>query len=834
MTSRQVHHLDPLTEVAHLRFWRGLDELDGIAVSPSASSTAPALWRRRDVLKLMGASVALAGTAGCSRTPLEKIIPYREGPPEVEYGKPVFFASAVARDGYGCGVLVETNMGRPTKIEGNPLHPASLGATDAITQGAVLELWDPDRSKDVLRGRTIDTWPRFLTELAQRLERAPDGKGIRILTETVTSPTLHAQLRALLVKYPNARWHQYQPLHRDNVYEGSRVAFGAAYEPQYRFADAHVVVALDADIVGSMPGAVRYARDLSTIRRIANLERMGRVYVAEGTPSLTGALADHRHVARTSDIAALTQALGIRVGAVAAVEPGARSADAWLDAATRDLRASRGRSIVIAGDRQPASVHALVHAMNVELGNFGATVALVPPVAFEPASQVDSLRSLVSAMRAGAVETLVILGGNPVYHAPVDFDFADASAQVPWKAHLSLHDDETSASCTWHVPAAHPFETWSDLRAFDGSALIQQPCIRPLYDGHSPHELLSAMIDGVPSPSYDLVRGTWRAARPGDFEAFWRAALFRGVIDPPIDTAVMTPALRRDAISAIALPAVTPSASGESIELVFAPDPTLGDGRHANNAWLQELPKPLTTLTWDNAALMAPALARALGVRNEDVVAIECQGRSVRAPVWIMPGHAERSVTLYLGGGRTRAGTVGTAVGVNAFSLRTSEAPWFVDGVVVSKTDARHPLAPAQGHNRMEGRDLARMLSREEALRCVASTCVSAHSSDPSHSLYPAFTYDDYKWGMSIDLSSCIGCGACTIACQAENNIPVVGKDEVRHGRELHWIRVDRYYEGRPRGAANAVPAGAVHAVRARAVRGRVSGRSVGARLRRG
>jgi len=787
---------------ARARFWRGLDELEGRTTEDVQSASEPVLWQRREFMKLMGASLALAGTSACSRTPLEKIVPYRQGPAQTTYGKPVFYASAIARDGYGAGVLVETNMGRPTKIEGNPLHSASLGATDIFAQAAVLELWDPDRSKTVLHDRSIATWEGFLVDLQSRLRGLPGGEGLGILTETVTSPALHAQLRAVLAKYPRARWHHYQPLNRDNVYDGSRLAFGEPLEPRYRFAAARIVVAFDADFAGSMPGCVRYARDFADARRMGRASRMSRLYVAEGTPSVTGAIADHKRVNRTSDIAGLVDALAGRIGGVLDAEGAPAVADPWLDAVAADLLQHRGASIVVAGDRQPPWVHARVHAINQALGNLGKTVELAAPVAFDTSGELASLQALASAMAAGKIDSLLILGGNPVYNAPADLAFGDTLARVAWKAHLSLYDDETSFRCSWHIPAAHVLETWGDVRAFDGTVTIQQPCIAPLYDGRSAHGVLAAIAGGIARPAHDVVREFWQRSRNrSDFEAVWHDALRRGVMEAEAPS-LRTPTVRH----AFPVPASTPAAG---IELVFAADPTLGDGRHANNAWLQELPKPLTTLTWDNAALLSPALAERLQIANEEVIEVSVASRSIKLPAWIVPGHADRSLTVYLGNGRSRAGTVGNGIGVDAYPLRTSTHFWMSDGVSVTRTGTRSALATTQQHHRMEGRDLVRLVTRDQVARCEESTCAPGHESDPRQSLYPAFTYDDYKWGMSVDLSSCIGCAACTIACQAENNIPVVGKKEVRRGRAMHWIRVDRYYAGgrdKPRTVFQPVP----------------------------
>ncbi len=779
------------THAAQVRFWRSLDELAG-QQPPASGVDAPVSPERRDWLKWMGASLALAGSA-CSRPPRETIVPYATSTDQTNDGKPVFYASAIARDGYGCGVLVEINMGRPSKIEGNPLHPASLGATDAITQGAVLELWDPDRSQVARRAGAITTFETFVQELSRRVETATDGRGVRILTETVLSPSLHATLKGWLERHTQARWHQYQPINRDNVYDGARLAYGVALEPRYRFADARVVVALDADILGAMPGSVRYARDLASRRDVAQLERMSRLYVAEGAPSLTGAYADHRRITRASDVPLLTRALALKVIGPGSPAPSADPAtDAWLDAAAADLLRHRGESVVVAGDRQPPVVHAMVHRINEALNNVGGLVELGAPAAFNAENQVASLMSLTDAMRNGDVETLIVLGGNPVYQAPADLAFADALSHVPWSAHHSLYHDETSTLCLWHVPAAHVLETWGDIRAYDGTVTIQQPCIDPLYAGQSAHALLAGLRADHPRTAYDAVRSYWSSRSNTGFDEAWNKALWSGVASPA--TPPLQASLDHHRVANVMEAMQSPPS--HATELVFAPDPTLGDGRHANNAWLQELPKPISTLTWDNAVLMSPRQAERMALHDEDVIALRADGRRLEAPVLVTPGHADRSVTVYLGGGRTRAGRVGNHVGFDTYAVRTSAHFWIAPEATLTKTDRRYPLAFAQTHHRMEGRDLVRMISREEALRCNSSGCNPAP--EPTKSLYPPFSYDGYKWGMSINLASCIGCSACTIACQSENNIAVVGKEEVRNGRELHWIRVDRYYTGTP------------------------------------
>jgi molybdopterin-containing oxidoreductase family iron-sulfur binding subunit len=774
---------------AHARFWRSIREAeaDGDMPPPTLASIT-----RRDFMKVMGASLALAG-AGCGRNPDEKILPYVRGPAQETYGKPVFYASVLPHDGYGIGVLVETNMGRPTKIEGNPSHPASLGATDVFRQASVLELWDPDRSRSVREGKRIATWEDFLGVLHERLRAlaARGGDGLRLLTGTVASPSLHARIEAMLARFPNAHWHQWQPVNRDNVHAGGQLAFGEPLETQYRFDRARTVLALDGDFLDDHPGFVRHALDFAATRHaLAAADARSRLYALECSPSLTGANADHRHPLRASDIEVAARQIAGALGVPGVLAVGSVLPDALARAIVADLRAHAGASIVVAGARQPAVVHAIAHAINAHLGNAGRTLSYTAPIADEPVDHTRSLRDLVSAMSAGEVNTLLVCGANPSYSAPADIPFEAALTKVPLSVHHGLYVDETALGCRWHVPAAHALESWGDLRSFDGTVALQQPCIAPLYSGKTAHELVAALSGDLAGSARDLVLGYWTAQlaidRGASLDEYLRSGVVSGSARPE----------RSARLSAtLGLPVPTPRKASD-IELVFMPDPRAGDGAWANNAWLQELPKPVTQLTWDNAALMSPALARRLAVANEDVVELRAGERVVRAPVWIVPGMPDASVTLSLGYGRTASGQVADGRGANAYALRTSDAAWIAAGVAVTRTSARQPLACTQTHNTMEGRDIVRLYPLAEAEACAGDGCDARRRAQTQPTLYDSPPMGPLAWAMSVDLSSCIGCGACTIACQAENNIPVVGADEVRNGREMHWIRVDRYYAG--------------------------------------
>ncbi|HEY2989497.1 MAG TPA: TAT-variant-translocated molybdopterin oxidoreductase [Candidatus Binatia bacterium] len=810
-------------------YWRSLEELaETEAFQELLQREFPrqaSVWldggSRRDFLKLMGASLALAGLGACgSPAPTsEKIVPYVKQPEGLVPGKPRFFATAFTHNGSAVGLLVESHEGRPTKIEGNPTHPASLGATDAFAQASILTLYDPDRSQVVTNAGAISTWSAFLSALNRELEgqRPSRGAGLRILTESVASPTLAAQMKTLLAKFPQAKWHRYEPAGRDNVRAGARLAFGEYVDAQYHFDRCDVILSLDADFLFCGGGSLRYARQFADKRRVrAGRAEMNRLYVVESAPSVTGAMADHRLPLKPSEIPGFARAVAARLGAARKTkseQPSPRLAR-WTDAVARDLEKHRGASIVTAGARQPPIVHALAHAINETLGNVGATVTYTTPVEDNPTDPMASLIELAGDIEAGRVALLIILGGNPVFTAPADLRFQGLLSRVAFSVHLGLYEDETSARCHWHIPEAHYLESWSDARAYDGTATIVQPLIAPLYGGKSSHELLSALAGQPGRSGYDIVRDYWRSRnRSKDFELFWRTALHDGVV---AGTAFPAKPVKVKKVQSSEFKVSSPSPQtlnlepgtrNDSLEIIFAPDPTIFDGRFANNGWLQELPKPLTKLTWDNAVLISPATAERLGVSRRvgarggehgrifvDVVELRYAGRTLSAPAWIMPGHADGCATVTFGYGRTRAGKVGTGAGFNAYAIRTSDAPWHGAGVEMRKAGAQYALACTQFHHNMEGRELVRAATFEAYRKNPDLARNKQHEENAT--LYPGFKYEGYAWGMSIDTSACTGCNACVVACQAENNIPVVGKEEVTRGREMHWLRVDEYYSG--------------------------------------
>ncbi len=782
-------------------YWRSLDEVADTdefqeflqKEFPRQAGPLESGIQRRDFLKLLGASMALAGLSACARPPQphQKIVPYVKQPDQITPGRPLFFATAVNYGGYAEGVLAESHQGRPTKLEGNPDHPASLGATAATTQAQVLSLYDPDRAQEVLHGGAASSWDEFATALQKALATVPQGEGLALLTENVTSPTLAAQIGEFLALYPQAKWYQYDPLHPDNVLAGARLAFGEDVSPVHDFSKAEVVVSFGADFINSGPARLANARAFADKRRIRNSrDEMNRLYQLETTPSNSGSLADHRVALKPSEVAAAAAAVAAALGVAApsADRPAGLSAGVF-DAIVADLQANAGSSIVIAGDDQPAVVHAVVHAINNALGNVGATVNYVAPASARPAIHRDELSTLTTAIKDGDVSALVILEGNPAYTAPASLGFGEALATVPFSARLGLFHDETSEKVHWSVPQTHFLENWSDTRAFDGTITIQQPLILPFYNGKSVHEMLAALNGDPNADGYDVVRNYWKSTVSGSFDDFWRETVYRGVVansaNAPVD------------VTAAAITEPLPIAAALELNLML--DAAVLDGRFANNGWLQELPNAFSNLTWDNAALLAPATAEEMGVATDSLITIESGGRKLIAPVWVQPGQAPGTVSLAYGYGRTQAGKVGTGVGVDAYQLLEVGAVG-AQAATASVVAGSHKLVSTQTHHALEGTGDARNIVRAGTLtefRAEPDHPTFVHPvAHEFNDLYPDYEYKGYKWGMVIDQTVCTGCNACVVACQSENNIPIVGKDQVQIGREMHWIRVDNYYGG--------------------------------------
>ncbi len=896
-------------------YWRSLEELADSPILeefvrrefPHQAEEWNDPFERRTFLKLMGASLALAGLSGCVIQPPEKIVPYVKQPEEEVPGKGLYFATAFSLGGIATPVLVRSNEGRPTKIEGNPDHPNNRSsdpsdkgssATDIFSQASILTLYDPDRSQTPLYRGETRPWPAFVAEIRGLIDKEGDGlkarkgAGLRFLTETITSPTLAAQMKQILTDFPEAKWHQYEPVNRDNARAGAIMTFGQPVNTIYDFSKADRILSLGSDFLSAMPGTVRYARDYATKRRAVaqavslRADEMTRLYVIESTPTITGANADHRFAVKPSDLALAMQAVASQLLPPTSVSvwpkgtqpllgregpfgnPNVEPVDTprsnltlpkSIAALTDDLLQHKGASIIVVGDDQPPIIHALAHAMNAALGNVAETVFYTDPVEANSVDQTQSLRELVGDIDAGKVETLIIIGGNPAYDAPADFGLGERKLElnplnkVKLRAHLSLYNNETSEICHWHIPATHYLESWGDARSYDGTVTIVQPLIAPLYEGKTTQEMLALFSDNYDRKSYDIVREYWRtqsqgvstasgsdrlgagrmpanrpqeagaptvvapASVPTDFESWWRKCLHDGFV-PNTALPAKTVTLKSDWAGALSQMNADGTPALRGYEIVFRADPTIYDGRFANNGWLQELPKPLTKLTWDNVALVSPITARKLGLAKPnyeqekkggeafvDTIELKLNGRAISkaVPAWVMPGQPDDAITIQLGYGRERAGRVGDGLGFNAYEIRTSDAPWSASGVEVRKTGAQYQLAATQVHFSMEGRDILRASSLEEYLKekdRLREELEQQKKELHELSLYQDFDYRNqglgYAWGMSIDLNSCVGCNACMIACQSENNIPIVGKEQVSRSREMHWIRVDAYFKG--------------------------------------
>ncbi|MFH1176835.1 MAG: 4Fe-4S dicluster domain-containing protein, partial [Acidobacteriota bacterium] len=746
-------------------------------------------------------------------------------------GVPQQFATVLERSGAATGVLVTSYDGRPVKIEGNPLHPASQGAADALMQASLLELYDPDRSRQVIRregGQTVaQSWDDFLAQAMPHFAalRQRGGERLAVLAEASSSPSLRRLRRRFAETLPQAHWYEYEPLSRDNERAGTALLFGKPHRPLLHLDRARVIVSLDADLLGDHPAALAHARGFAGTRR-AEGGAMSRLWVAESVLSLTGAAADHRVATPARRIAPLAaQLVGQLIAHLKSSDfgpledfvqllarvAGAPVAPGFVAGALADLENVLGQAVVIAGPRQPAEVHALAHLANVALGVVGNTITYVADQDGERPDHVEALAALVAAMGSGAVDTLLILGGNPAYDAPADLDFATSLKKVPTTVRLGLFDDETSQLCTWHLPRSHALESWGDARAWDGTISVAQPLIEPLYGGKTALELVALVLGESVTASHEIVRETLRQmSGTPDFEGVWRRTLHDGVLAgsafPEVRPQEQLAALA-DRAGALAGGSAGAAEVG-ALEAVFVADASVHDGRFANNAWLQELPDPLTRLTWGNAALLSPATAAALSVATGDLLRLSLGGCELEIAAYILPGQPDGSVALPLGYGRRAAGKAGNGVGFDTYRLRRRAAMGFDSGLTVTRTGARYRLAMTQDHHAIDRVGFAERglrigsLVREGTLAeyLAHPEFVKEQAEHPAPSpLFRELAYDgEHQWAMAIDLSACIGCGACAVACQAENNIAVVGKDQVARGREMHWIRVDRYFGGPP------------------------------------
>ena len=773
----------------------------------------------------MGASITLGAVAGC-RWEKEEILPFAERPEGRTPGQTERYATAIDVSGAANGLHVTTVDGRPIKIEGNPDHPQSGGATDAQAQAAVLEFYDPDRSAKLSkqdgaaeRKSSSATWDAFVAEMTPVVDKlvADQGAGLAILATADSSPTRARLAGRLRGAMPKAQWVEYAPVSDDNRRAGAKAAFGQAVRSHASLGQARVIVCLDADLLGTHPSAVRHARDFAATRD-AKGAWMSRLYAVEPTFSITGAAADHRLPLPAGEVPAFAAALEEEVSALVD-GVGSPELDApWaalVRAMAKDLVDHRGNGVVAAGRRQSPSVHAAAHRLNAKLGNVGKTVFYTAEPDPDRPSHVEALRELVRRIHAGEVTSLLILGGNPLYDAPADLEFAAALAKVATSAHLSLYRDETSRACTWHLPQAHFLETWGDARSFDGTYSVIQPTIAPLYDGKSAIEVLALLLGIERGDGLSVVRETFdEIAGASADEAAWRKTVHDGFLAQsdarPVETTLAenSPADEE---------AVAPVGEGKTLELLFCPDASVFDGRFANNAWLQETPRPMTQMTWGNAALIAPKTAKDLGVLDETIVKLHVGKLAIEIPALVMPGQAPGSITVQLGYGRTAAGHVGgdrarsrraESVGVDVFPLRTSSTMDVAPDVKITSTGRAHALATTQDHHAIDRVGLA---ARAERVGKLVREATLEHFHEhpdfarhavhhpPLKSLWDEPSYEGrQRWGMTIDLGKCIGCNACVVACQAENNVPVVGRKQVLRGREMHWLRVDRYFNGDP------------------------------------
>ncbi len=831
------------------RYWKSLDELaDTPAFQEMMQEEFPRQagageWTdsvsRRGFMKVMGASFALAGLAGCTKQPDEPIFPYIKQPEDLVLGKPMFFATAHPFPTGAVPVLVKSDAFRPIKLEGNPEHPMSKGKSDAFTQASLLDLYDPDRSQHPrLRGEQSD-FGSFQQAFSKAVADTKTGEGVVFLSETITSPTLAAQWKQVQAKYPAAKLVQYEPVNGDAGRAASKAAFGDYYDTQYKLEDADVILSLDADFLGGIafPGFLPMAAAYAERHRFDKDKTMNRMYVVETNPTVTGFKADHRLALKPSEIDAFAAALG-GGSAPALTNPDAQK---FLTVVLDDIKKSGGRFAVVVGPQSSMAAHSAALAIN----SGSKAVVYTETVAPIPSEQTADLKALVADMNAGKVEWLVMLGVNPLYNAPVDLDFESAFNKVPYSVHLGSHVDETGFYSTWHLNKAHYLESWSDARAYDGTISIVQPMIDPLYGGKSAHDVFQALLD--PSlGGYDVVVANAKTyIKGGDFATAWRKALHDGWVE---GTAFEPKTLTAKAVAASAPAAVS------GIEISFKSDASLYDGRYGNNGWLQELPKQVTNISWDNAALMNMDLMGKLGIEENEAVELTLNGRKIIVPVLMSPGHPNDAVTVALGlGRRAEAGRVGAGVGFNAYALRTSDAPLSAGGLQIARGKGYYDLCVTKVHNiehrgkfaqqdlehkkfdtegtyslaghEAQERSIIRYATVAEALAnpnythegtpsgntTVNKVGYNPQGEAPEHddSFYPdAWRYDhpevvganakvlQNKWGMSIDLNSCVGCNACVVSCYAENNIAVVGREQVKIGRIMQWMRIDTYFEG--------------------------------------
>jgi MoCo/4Fe-4S cofactor protein with predicted Tat translocation signal len=835
------------------RFWKNLDELadtpqfhelmrEEFPRQSGANEWVDSV-SRRGFLKVMGASLTLAGLAGCTKQPDEPIYPYIKQPEDLVLGKPMFFATAYPFPTGAIPVLVKADSFRPIKLEGNPEHPMSKGKSDAFTQATLLDLYDPDRSQHVLHRGEVSGFGDFQQAFTTAAKKTSGGEGIYFLSETITSPSLAAQWKQVQAAYPSAKLIQWEPVNQDASRAASKAAFGSYTDAQYKLEEADVILSLDADFLGGIahPGFLPLAAGYAERHRYEEGKTMNRLYVVEMMPTVTGFKAEHRLGLKPSEIVSFATALANG----AAPQGASAETQKFFAALSSDLKASGGKCVVIAGEQSSPAVHAAAYALNSSLGAVGKTVIYTETVNPMPSEQVADFKSLVADMNSGKVQWLVILGVNPIYSAPSDLSFQDAFAKVPVTVHLGSHVDETGVIANWHINKSHYLESWSDARAYDGTISIIQPMIDPMYGGKSTFDVFQTLLPNSQISAYEVVSTNAKTYIKGDFAAGWRKALHDGWVEGTAFTAKAGGA-GKSAVASFPTPA---TASG-GLEVSFRPDPSIYDGRFSNVGWLQELPKQVTNMSWDNAAIMSMGTMADLKLEESDPVKVSFDGREFIAPALMVPGHPDGAITVHLGFGRgVQAGRVGQGVGFDAYQIRRSDAPLFVAGVTAVKVpgeyelcitkihniehrgsfaqhDLEKPLSDKEGVYSLAGHEaMERSIIRYATLEEVKKNPNFAHEDGASGTLIDKVGYSpqgetvpkensffpnawDYEktdpstlkiqnsWGMAIDLNSCIGCNACIVSCYAENNIPVVGREQVKVGRNMQWLRIDTYFEG--------------------------------------
>lgn len=806
-----------LIELNGKTYWQSLKEIsdnpDIQALMQSKEKDGNKGFSRREFLGLMGASIALAGLAGCRR-PIEKIIPYVIAPEEIIPGIPNYYATSMQRGLDAIGFVVENHEGRPTKIEGNKQHPASLGKTDSFAQAEILNLYDPDRSKSVLHNGKESSLQDFITAWSELYDKYINngGEGLAVISGTSIAPTFTKLKKEFHKTFPKAKWIVYDPISDENIVNGIEIATGKTAVPVYDFEKAKVIVALDSDFLLLESGSVKNSMDFANGRRVkSDHDEMNRLYVAESAMSVTGGMADHRIKLKNNDIGNFTAAIALELNKQGIEVPGTGSLTAnnkfdkhFIEEFAADLIKNRGKSLVVAGRSQPAQVHILINAINSVLGNFGKTVSFYNI----DKDLLPNAEGLTDLSKNGNTDTLILLGANPVYSAPKHLQFETLLKNSAHTIQLSSYVDETSEHVEWHINQAHFLEEWNDTQSADGTIGITQPQILPLFNGISNIELLSIIINGEAAKGYDLIQNTWKNILSGDFASVWDKTLHNGIYVKKIN-ATQSLAVNAGRINDY-LVANPPSRANNKIELVLKPSASTFDGSFANNGWMQEMPNPVSKLTWDNAAQMSHRTAKALGVKNEDVVKISHGAEYVLLPVWILPGQADDSISVELGYGRTKVGRIGNNVGQNSYKLMNATGDFLVNNIVVEKIGATYPLACTQDSHGMNNDKFADSAIQKRLPMLIREATLEEYKHHPEFakhavhhpplvSLWEEFEYTESpQWGMTIDLNVCTGCNACSTACQSENNIPVIGKQEVRMGREMHWIRLDRYFSGDP------------------------------------